>query len=201
MGINTTSPLLLSMDRYLKILLATYGLFVLAGGLLGPIYGVFVRNIGGDLTTAGISYGLFAISAGLLLFFFGVWEDHAKHKEKFVIVGYALAVVGLTGYLFVRNPTDLFIVQIILGLAQAINTPAYDALYSKHLDKGKAASEWGLLEGMDYMGQGIAAIIGGFIAAWYGFEILFSAMAILAAIGFVLSFTLIIKQKRNTHPT
>ena len=41
------------MKRKLKILLMASALLMLAGGLFGPIYAVFVEQIGGDLLTAG----------------------------------------------------------------------------------------------------------------------------------------------------
>ena len=75
---------------------------------------------------------------------------------------------------------DLFFVQIIFGIAEAIIVPAFDSLYSKNLDKGKAASEWGLWEGMRATVVGVAAIIGGFVAQTYGFAALFRVMAIIS---------------------
>ena len=51
------------MQRKLKILLFASALFMLAGGLFGPIYAVFVEEIGGDLLTAGGAYAAFSIAA------------------------------------------------------------------------------------------------------------------------------------------
>ena len=41
------------MQRELKILLASSMLIQLATGMFGPIYAVFVEQIGGNLLTAG----------------------------------------------------------------------------------------------------------------------------------------------------
>ena len=183
------------MKKQLKILLGSSALFMLAGGLFGPIYAVFVEGIGGDILTAGIAYSGFAIAAGVLIFFVSRWEDHVKHQEKLVIAGYFLSCLGFLGYLFVKTPFHLLIVQVILGLGEAVSTPAYDGLYSKHLDKGKFASEWGLWDSTAYITAGVAAIAGGWYAKAYGFRSLFGVMFILSLAGLMISLMLL-KKKR-----
>ena len=184
------------MHRELRILLLASALFMLAGGLFGPIYAVFVEEIGGDLLTAGSAYAAFSIAAGVLIFLMGKWEDRIKHHERLVIIGYALCSLGFLGYVFIRNPLDLFIVQIIFGVGEAINTPAFDGLYSKHLDKGKSASEWGLWESLRYIMIGISAAIGGFLANLYGFKFLFWVMFIISIVGLIISFLLVSKTRK-----
>ena len=172
-------------------------MFTLAGGLFGPIYAVFVEKIGGDLLTAGTAYAAFAITTGVLIFLISKWEDKAKHLEKFVILGYALSCIGFIGYLLIKEPWHLFIVQIIFGIGEAINTPAWDGLYSKSLDKGKFASQWGLWESMQWIVTAIAAAIGGLIANLFGFRFLFYIMLFISIIGLIISALLIIKKKKR----
>jgi MFS family permease len=185
------------MQRELKILLSTSGLSILAAGLFGPIYAVFVEQIGGDLLTAGTAYSAFAIAAGVLIFFISRWEDNVKHKEKLVVIAYFLACLGFVGYLLIKNPFDLFLVQIVFGVSTAIGAPAYDGLYSKHLDKGKFISQWGIWESMNYIVMGIAAAVGGFIANLYGFKVLFWAMLGLSLLALAVSLLLLVRKKRK----
>ena len=123
------------MRRELKILLLAASLFLLAGGLFGPVYAVFVEEIGGNLLIAGSAYGLFSIITGVLIFLISRWEDHIKYQEKLVIVGYLMSSLGYLGLIFVRAPIHLFIIESIFGIGTAVQTPAYDGLYSKHLDR------------------------------------------------------------------
>lgn len=183
------------MQRKLKILLLASGLFLLAGGLFGPIYAVFVKEIGGDLLTAGMAYGAFAISAGILIFFISRWEDHVKHQEKLIIIGYVLSSIGFLGYLLIQKPWHLFIVQIIFGFGEAIGTPAFDGIYSRHLDKGKFVSQWGMWESMQYIVTAIAAGAGGFLAKMYGFRFLFVIMFILSLLCLLVSVFLVVRKK------
>jgi len=179
----------------LKILLCIQALFALAGGLFGPLYAVFVEEIGGDLLTAGSAYFLFALTVGILIFFISRWEDHVKHKEKLIIIGFGLSALGFLGYNFVFEQIGLFIVQIIFGLGEAVCAPAWDGLYSKYLDKGKFISEWGLYESLNYIIIALGALAGGVIAEFFGFRILFVIMFIISIIGLLISFTLSFKKR------
>lgn len=185
------------MQRKLKILLFASSLSMLAAGFLGPIYAIFVEEIGGDILTAGTSYAVFSIAAGLLIFFVSRWEDHVKHQEKLVVLGYALGVLGFLGYLLIRNPFDLFVVQVVFGIGAAVGTPAYDGLYSKHLDKGKFASEWGAWESMAYIITGISAAIGGFVVSLYSFKVLLTAMLLISLLGLFVSFFLVFGKRKH----
>jgi len=170
------------MQKEVKMLLLTNGLILFAVGLFGPLYAVFVEEIGGDLLTAGLAYGLFAFSAGFLIFLVSKWEDRVKHQEKLIVAGYALQTLGFLGYLFVQSPLHLFIVQVVFGISLSISIPAYDGVYTRHLDKRKLASGWGAWEGMFWMVAGVSGVAGGYIANTYGFRTLFIIMFALSLI-------------------
>jgi MFS family permease len=182
------------MREKLKILLLSSLFINLSAGFFGPIYAIFVEEIGGDVLTAGSSYAIFSIAAGILIFILGKWEDSIKHQEKLLVAGRFLAIIGFVGYLLVETPIHLFIVQIIFGISTAVVTPAFDSLYSKNLSKGKFASQWGAWESMYGIATGIAAIIGAFIAKEFGFKSLFILMLIFSIISFIISLYLLKKK-------
>jgi len=105
------------------------------------------------------------LTSGLILYLLSRWEDRVKHKKKIVIAGYSIRCIGFLGYYFVFNPLSLFLVQIVLGFGEAFGVPAYDAIYTKYLDRGKEASEWGAWETMNYVSEGLGAITGGLIVS------------------------------------
>jgi MFS family permease len=179
------------MKPNLRILLLSSFFLSLATGFFGPIYAVFVEEIGGDLLTAGSAYAAFSIASGVLIFFLSRWEDHVKHQERLLIGSRVLSVIGFAGYLLIGNPLDLFIVQLILGISAAIGYPAFDSMYSKNLDRGKFASEWGMWESMYCITLGIAAITGGYIAQIYGFRLLFIVMIIISILSLIVSLFLV----------
>jgi len=167
------------MKFALKILLLGSGLLMTAHGLFGPIYAIFVERIGGDLLTAGSAYSIYSIAAGLMIFFVSRWSLSEKHPNLLITAGYGLSTVGLVGYSFITTPIDLFIVEVIFGVAEAISMPAFDGLFSSLIEEGKYANRWGLWETMAYLVTAFAAIAGGFIAQVFGFKFLFMVMAIV----------------------
>lgn len=183
------------MKRAIKVILLSSFFASLAGGLFGPIYAIFVQGIGGNLIDAGTSYAVFSIVSGILIYVLGKWEDHVKHQEKLVVVARVMLVLGFAGYLIVRSPLQLFIVQAILGISEAVSTPAMDSIYSKNVSRKKSASEWGTWESMYAIVVGVAAIIGGVLAQEFGFKILFLIMFIISICSLIASLLLLKKIK------
>ena len=178
------------MNRILKYLLVSESMWMLAIGFFGPIYAIFVTGIDGTVLDAAGAYAAFSLVAGFLVFFISRWEDHIKHKEKLVIIGHLVGAAGILGYMFVSNTMHLFIVQAVLGISQAIGSPAFEGIYSRNLDKGKFVSEWGMYDSIGYVVAGISAGVGGLIAFTFGFPTLFFIMFVLAIMSTVVSVKL-----------
>jgi len=183
------------MKKGIKVLLISDGWINLALGMIGPIYAIFVEEIGGDILDASWAYSTYMITAGVVMYILSKWEDRAKHKEKFVIIGYALTSLGCLLYFFVYNQFTLFIVQAVLGLSVAILDPAFDSIYSRYVKANEEASNWGIWEAMIYIVTAVAAIIGGYIADSFGFKPLFITMFAISLFGTIHSFALYREKK------
>jgi MFS family permease len=177
-------------NKALRILLLTNGLILLAGAMLGPIYALFVKQIGGDLLDASFAGGLFALAAGVTTLIAGKYADKNKRNEHIVAFGYAMMGLGFLLYVFVNSIWFLFGVQIIIGFAEAFYSPAFDALYSKHITKKKAGREWGAWESMNYFSIAIGAGVGGLIVSNFGFNTIFIVMSSLCFISAIYIFHL-----------
>ena len=169
-------------NKALRILLVTNGLILIAGAMLGPIYALFVTKIGGDLLDASIAGALFALTAGLVTILSGKLSDKVRHSELVMILGYLLMGTGFFLYQFVDSVMFLFGIQILIGLGEAIYSPAFDKLYSTHLDDNKEGTEWGAWGGMNYFTTAFGAFAGGLIVTKFGFNAIFIIMAALSYI-------------------
>lgn len=167
------------LNKALKILLVTNSLVLLAGGMIGPIYAIFVEDIGGDLLDASLAGSVFALAAGITTLLSGRYSDMNKHKEKIVVLGYIIMGVGFMLFTLVTSVWMLLIVQVIIGFGEAIYIPAFDAVYSEHLDHHKEGRQWGAWESMYYFVTAIGAAIGGYIVVYLGFHVMFILMALL----------------------
>ena len=147
---------------------------------------------------AGLTYGIFLLSCGGLLYLLSHWENaKQKYARHFIVGSYALKALGFAGYLFVTRPYHLFAVQAVLGLAEAINAPAYNGLYTKNLTKGKFTLQWGLWDTTWYVAAGLGAIAGGIVAQTFGFRILFIVMISLSLLGLISASVLLHKTWRK----
>jgi len=182
------------MHKQLKLFLTVNSFFVLATGMLGPIYAIFVQQVGGDILAAGTAWAIFMITSGIGILFMGKLQDKIKRDKPVILIGYALMSLAFLGYFFVSNVMQLFLVQVLLGISIVVLTPAYDSFYTKYLEKGKFASQWAAWEGIWYLVTGIAALVGAFLAKVFSFKTLFLVMFFTSLIGLFLSIKL--KEKR-----
>jgi MFS family permease len=184
------------MHKIVKILLLSSIIYNFSVGLLGPIYAIFVQRIGGDILSASTAWAIYAITIGVLTIVFGKFEEILSWS-RMLLWGRILTTVGIAGYLFVRNPLNLFVVQFVLGVASAMKDPAYDSLFSKFVTKKKVSLEWGYQWGFTSISTGISALVGGLVATIYGFRVLFVLMTISSAISAIVAGFLLKKKTLN----
>jgi MFS family permease len=177
-------------NKALKLLLNTNALILISGAMLGPIYALFVKEIGGDLLDASIAGSLLAFVGGITVLLTGRLSDKVKRPEFIVALGYLVIGLGFLLYLMADSIWWIFAIQSIIGFGGALYAPAFDALYSIHLDKHSEGSEWGEWEAMNYFTSAAGALIGGFIVTTFGFSPLFIIMALLCFISSIYIFLL-----------
>jgi len=142
-------------NHALRVLLFTNALILLAGAMLGPIYALFVEEVGGGLIEASFSVGIFALAAGGATLIFGKLSDKTRKKKGIVALGYLIIAAGFFLYTQVSGVMTLFIVQAVIGFGEALYVPSFDALYSKNVTKTKAGREWGAWEATNYFSVAI----------------------------------------------
>ncbi len=169
----------LFFNKAIHILLLTDGIVMLAGAMLGPIYAIFVEEIGGGLLDASFAGGIFALAAGITTLISGRYSDKIKENELIIVLGYIIMGIGFALYLIVRSIEALFLIQIVIGFGEAIYGPAFDAVYSKHLERKKSGFQWGSWEAMSYFTTATGAILGGIIVTRFGFDAVFVIMSFL----------------------
>jgi MFS family permease len=100
-----------------------------------------------------------------------------------LVAGYALNALCTFGYLFVHTTADLFLVQAGLGVALALSSPTWSALYARYSPgEKKAGYTWGLVAGEQRLILAIAILLGGYIVNHYSFNALFLTMGTVQVI-------------------
>jgi len=183
-GINKVVKILIYSDFFLNS----------AWGLLAPVFAIFIiQNIqGGDAKVAGFAAMTYWIAKSLLQIPIGKYLDR-NHGEKddFIFVFFGTLLSGLVpfGFLLASSPWHLYGLQIFHAVGMAMALPAWSAIFTRHIDKGHEAFEWGLDSTSLGFGAGIAGAAGGLLVAAFGFSvvlILVGALTIISAVLLVL---------------
>lgn len=178
------------LGRSLKILLLTNGLILTAGAMLGPIYALFVEEIGGSLLDASYAGAIFALAAGITVLISGKYADKIRRPEFIMAIGYTMVGVGFLLLTVVQSIWALLLVQALIGFGEATYSPSFDAIYSRHLDKHNEGKQWGVWESMMYFTTFFGALAGGFITTYYNFDVLFIVMACMCLLSAIYIFFL-----------
>lgn len=163
------------MSRNTKILLFGSSLWYLGEGMLGPLFAVFAQRIGGDILEITWAWAIYLIVFGALTMLVGGISDRIG-KEKMMIIGYWLNAVLTFAYLFVHDAFGLFVLQAGLGVAAALATPTWDALYDHYSGDDSEGTVWGVADGLPKMATGLAIVAGGMIVDAFSFAALFVIM-------------------------
>jgi MFS family permease len=173
------------VNKALRALYIYNGIFVLAGGLFGPLYAIYVQRIGGDIVTISFSWAIFLISSTLFTFVVSKFGDQVKEKEYLLMAGFLIRALVWILYIYVNNLVFLYVLQILIGLGEALGSPSFDSLIAQHVDKGHQMEEYSDMKIIFNLSGALATFLGGIIVAKFGFPMLFVLMSLLALISFI----------------
>ncbi len=163
----------------------------LGWGFLSPVFAIFIlekiSNTGPvhAAEIAGLSALFYWIPKSLFEIPVAIYLDKNKgEKDDFwaMIVGFFILAAVPIGYLFSTVPWHIYLFQVIYALGMSMALPSWMAIFTRHIDKGKEAFEWGMESSAIGMGAGIAGGLSGILVALLGFNALFI---------FVSAFTLL----------
>lgn len=175
------------MRKILKFLLLSDSLFFFAGTLLTPIYALFVQHIQGSVIDIGIAWSIAVFVFATLQYPFGFLADRYS-KRNFLLMHYLGKAAVFAGLLFVTGILQLFAIEFVLGILSAAGTPAYDALYSRALERGKEARQWGIWEMATGYAAGLAGLLSAAIIYFFSFAHLFVLMALFSLLAGIIAW-------------
>lgn len=171
-----------SINKIIKIFIVSDFFFNCGWGLLGPIFSIFiVQNITTGSITEGAKVAGFAalfywITKSILHIPIGRYLDkNHGEKDDFWFVFFGTFLTGLVpfGFLISSLPWHIYIFQILHGIGMAMCLPSWLAIFTRHIDKGKEAFEWGMESTSIGIGAGLTGAVGGIMVAFFSFKIVF----------------------------
>ena len=183
----------MKMNKVVRFFILSDYLFWGGWGLISPIFAVFIlQRIGSaNVFTVGAAAALYylvkAISEVPISFYL---DKHEGEKDDFYALLIGLFLGGLVCLIFlaVRSVPALLASMVVQGLAFALYSSSWPAIFSRHLDKDHYSLEWTLDHfGIDIISS-VMAFVGGGIALLLGFDFIFILGSLAAFAGAILLF-------------
>lgn len=172
------------MNKSLNTLFIFNIVFVSAFYLFNPLYSIFAEGIVKDVFSVSITVSALLFSSTFFTLLISKIGDRVKEKEYLLLGGYAVRCISWISYIFVGNLISLIIVQILLGLGEALGTSSFNAIFAEHLDENKHIKEYANYHILSTVVGAVSTLIGGAIVEGFGFRVLFAIMSVLALISF-----------------
>jgi hypothetical protein len=170
------------INKVVKTLVVSDLFLNLGWGLLSPIFAIFILE---KISNTGSAQA--AEIAGLAALFYWIPKSFFEipiaiyldkiHGEKddfwFAFLGLIIISLVPAGYIFSSVPWHIYLFQVIYAFGMAMALPSWLAIFTRHIDRGKEAFEWGLETTSIGTGAGIAGGLSGILVAVLGFKVLF----------------------------
>jgi len=152
----------------------------LGSGLVGPIYYQYSQNLSLDYVSLTNVFGTFWIVLALSEIAFGYISDLID-KRILICLGGVIASVATFSYLLVDSIFSLYAVEIMLGIASAMQMPAFNSYLSKISEENKRGRTFALVDSTSTLVYGIASIASGLIIMFFSMEVLLALASMLQA--------------------
>lgn len=185
----------MKINLIIKYLVLSDLLFWTGWGLISPVFAIFIveRIEGGTAFVAGLASAIYWILMSILRIPISLFLDKTLgEKDDYWFLTIGLLVASFLPFFFIlaRLPWHIYLLQSIHAIAMAMSLSGWTAIFTRHIDKGKEATEWALDATSVGIGMGIAGAIGGWAVTKFGFTLVFILVGIFGIIGAVLLFAI-----------
>ncbi len=164
-------------------------------GLINPIFAIFIidKIEGGSPMVVGIATAVFWIVKSILRIPIGMFLDKCpSEKDDYLAAVLGLFITSLVpfGFIFAKDPFDIYLLEVFEGAGTALNLAGWTPIFTRHIDKGKESTEWGIDTTAIGIGTAVAGVVGGWAIGQFGFTPVFIVVGILGLTGTALLLVL-----------
>ncbi len=179
------------INPIIRFLIISDTVLIGAAGLLGPIFALFVEDFiqGGNAAVAGVAAGIYLFTKSILQIPVAQLVDKIRgEKDDFWLMFVFTLLIGFVPllYLIIHTPLQLYAVQFVLGFFTAFTFPTYMAIFTRHIDKEKEGTEWGVYFTLTDLTSAVLAAVGGYVATVQGFPALIFTVVAVSFFGSIL---------------
>jgi len=167
--------LLKGINPVIRFLVISDILIIGAAGMFAPIFALFIENYieGANEAVVGTAVAIYLITKSVFQIPIAAIIDKIRgEKDDYFILAVFSVLMSLTPllYLLVHTPIQLYGVQFLLGIFTAMTFPSFMAIFTRHIDKSREGTEWGVYFTLIDLSSATLAAIGGYIAYTIGFR-------------------------------
>ena len=154
-------------------------------GLIAPLMSIFVLNEiqGATLVTIGLLSAIYWTVRSLVELPMAVFiEKTESEKDDMYVLVSGLILISSSAFIFnfVETVPQLFICQAVHALGFALYSASWSGIFSRHIEKNKAAFSWSLDHTVLGIATGIAGVAGGYFAEAAGFNAIFIIVGLMS---------------------
>jgi hypothetical protein len=183
------------INKIIEYLILGDLVFEASWGLISPVFAIFVveRIVGGNPAVVGLASAIHLILFSLVRIPFSIYLDKRKgESDDFWAMFFGFLTSSLLPffYIFSKFPWQIYLLQGISGISTSAAFAGYMSIFTKKIDVGKEATEWGIRASLISLATGITAAIGGFLVTNFGFNITFILVGVFSLLSSLLIFAL-----------
>ena len=156
-------------------------------GLIGPFYAVYIAEIGGGLEKLGYAYSIMIFVQAVTSFFVGHSSDKHGRKPYLFFTSYLNSAILLC-YTVITLPYQIYILQALLGVSNAISMTMRDSLLGDITRREKRGFEVGRFNAIVSIFSSMGLAAGGYATKFYGIKALFYFGSVVVALSTILLF-------------
>jgi len=164
-----------------------------------PVVPLFAQTLGAGAVMVGLINSAFLLTTGVCAFPMGLLADRWGRK---LVVTLGLLISLATSFLlaFSVAPWQLLLIYLFFGVGLAAIGPTLMAYVADLSPPSRLGRSYGAYTMFIYSGMSLGPALGGWLADWLGFRLLFVAAAVLVGLVFVLATALLPGSGKMPHP-
>ncbi len=165
-----------------------------------PVVPLFAQDLGAGAVMVGFINSAFLLTSGVFSFPFGLLADRWGRK---LVVTAGLIISLATSFLLAVSaaPWQLLLIYLFFGLGLAAIGPTLMAYVADLSPPSQLGRSYGAYTLAIYAGMSLGPALGGWVADWLGFRLLFVVAAVLVGLVFIMALAFLPGSRHLPHLT
>jgi len=173
------------LNRKITIVFTLTFLLNLGYGLILPSLSLYAASLGASRSFIGVIVSIYALAQLLTQVPAGRLADRFGRKF-FMLAGFAGLAAAAALNNFAHLPVHFFIFQTLAGISAGCLWPSLMVLLTEGADPSVRGKLMGTFNTIFFIGLGLGPLVGGYLAATYGFLAPFNLWSTIAIVGGVI---------------